>query len=167
MKLQKIDKQQYKQRLNRVQAGLVIALFGLSLALAELYRYLLIGGESSFMLNAAGVATAAAIVTFALYHYRNHPYMAEVVYAWRLKQALNKIYRSSKKVDAALVEDNPIAVRIRYFSLHASAHLYQLEDNTLTMPELNEQIVVLDEQIERLGLNVSIEDYSPELLSQL
>jgi hypothetical protein len=45
MKLQKIDKQQYKQRLNRVQASLVVALFGLSLALAELYRYLLVGGE--------------------------------------------------------------------------------------------------------------------------
>ncbi|MDF1763250.1 MAG: DUF3087 family protein [Oleibacter sp.] len=167
MTLRKIDKLEYKQRLSRIQWVLVAALFAISLSLAELYRYLLVGGESNAWLNAAGVLTAALLCSLVLYLGRNHSCMSDIVYIWRLKQALNKIYRRSKKIDAGIAKDQPDAIRIRYFSLHASAYVYQLEDNTLTMPELNEQIDELNQQISRLGMMVSIDDYNSELLEQL
>ena len=93
--------------------------------------------------------------------------MSEVNYVRSLKAEMNRIYRSSKKINAALEQNDKTAIIISYFNLQASKQVYQLDNNTLTMDELNEKIRVLDAQIESLGLEVTTDDYRPELVKQL
>jgi hypothetical protein len=167
VELRKIDKATYKKRLNQVQGGAVVALFALSLSLSELYRALWADGESSFWLNAAGVVTAALLVAGVFRFIKAKPWMSDIVYTWELKKELNRIYRHTKYVEAGLAEQREEAFKVHYFSLHGSRHLYQIEDNTLTLPELNEKIDELDQQLEAAGLSVSITDYEPWLLEAL
>ncbi|UZK03098.1 DUF3087 family protein [Venatoribacter cucullus] len=167
MELQNIDKACFKKHLNRFQGGLVVALLLLSLGLSELYVGLWSDGGSHFWLNAAAVATAAFIIAGVVGLVKNHPALTEVMYVWRLKNELNRIYRASRKLDKALADNNPDALAIKYYQLHASRHLYQLEDNTLTLDELNQQITDFDQKLAELGLTLSIGDYQPDLLNRL
>lgn len=167
MKLENIDKATFKKRLNRFQAGMVGALLMLGLGLSQLYIALWSDGVSNTLLNLAAVATAVFLIAGAVGLIKNQPWMYEIMYVRRLRQELNRIYRASRKLEQALQQDKPEAVIIRYFQLHASKHLYELEDNTLTMEDQLGMIATLDEQIARLGMTVSIEDYQPQLLSRL
>lgn len=173
MELKQIDKTLYKQRLNRFQGGLVAMLFVVGLAASSFYIELFGNPDgSNFIYNLAGVITAvlSAILLFSLV--KEKPYMAEIRYMWKLKQELNRIYRASRKLEAALEDEqnNEVfhtALVIRYFSLHGSRHLYQLEDNTLTLDDLNKQIEEFDERLESLGKTISTDDYRAELIQQL
>ena len=167
VELREIDKAQYKRRLNRLQGGTVLALFVLGIGLAELYRALWADGESSTLLNAAGVLSAVAILGVVFSQIKDKPWMSDIRYTWRLKQELNRIYRSSRKLEEALANDHPTALCIQNFHLRGSRHLYLIEDNTLTVPELDEKIAELDARIAALGLQISTDDYYPELLKQL
>ncbi len=93
--------------------------------------------------------------------------MLEVDYVRALKREMNKIYRSSKKLQQALEAEDERAIIINYFNLQASKQVYELDNNTLTIDELNEKIRLLDAQIESLGLSISADDYRPELLDQI
>ena len=173
MELKQIDKTLYKQRLNRFQGGLVVMLFVVGLAASSLYIELFGNpAGSNFIYNLAGVITAvlSAIALFSAI--KEKPYMAEIRYVWKLKQELNRIYRASRKLEAALQDEQnsevfQTALVIRYFSLHGSRHLYQLEDNTLTLDDLNQQINEFDERLSRLDVTVSTDDYRQELIKQL
>ncbi|MCY0967198.1 DUF3087 family protein [Parathalassolituus penaei] len=167
MELRDINKTVYKKRLNRLQGSMVVALFVLGLGLAELYRFLWANGESSTFLNAAGVATALILVGGAVYRIRHQPWMSDIVYMWRLKQELNRIYRRSARLEKALAENQYEALCAQYFSLHGSRHLYVTEDNTLTLPELDEKIAAFDERLQSLGMTISIDDYEPSMLDRL
>lgn len=167
MKLQAIDKARFKKHLNYFQGGIVLSLMLLGLGLSELYIGLWSDGGSNFWLNLSAVATAAFIIAGVVGLIKDHRALAEVMYVWRLKNELNRIYRASSKLDKALAAGNEQALKVKYYQLHASRHLYQLEDNTLTLDELNQQITALDEQLAGLGLSLSTDDYSPQLLQQL
>ena len=41
--------------------------------------------ESHFILNIVGVVVAVLLVLHAVYRFRDHPFMDEVVYVWTLK----------------------------------------------------------------------------------
>ena len=168
MKLKKIDKAIYRQRLNRVIAATIVGLASLSLGVSTLLIEV-IGGPSgsNLMLNIIGVAVGAAVVGVVLRHYRNHPYMEEVVYVWRLKQELNRIYRCSAKLNPAVESNDINALIIMNFNLKASKQLYELDDNDLTMDELNGKIKNLDDKLVKLGLSISTDDYKKALLDQL
>ncbi|ASP39292.1 hypothetical protein CHH28_11655 [Bacterioplanes sanyensis] len=161
-----IDKASYQQRVSRLQWALIAALLLIGLSLSELYHQLW-GHDSGLWLNFAAVVSALALVSIALYLLRDRPWMEDIRYVLRLKSELNRIYRSSRALEEALQRDDETAIRIRYYSLHGSYYLYQLENNTLTLEELSEQIQQLDEQIACLGLQVSVDDYHAGLLKAL
>lgn len=167
MELKQIDKATYKKRLNQVQFGAVGALFVLGMGLAEIYRALWADGESSTLLNAAGVLTAVIILAGVFKMIRDKPWMEDIRYTWQLKQELNRIYRHVKFVDAGVAENDVDALKAQYFSLHGSKHLYQIEDNTLTVPELNEKIADLDKKLAELEMTLAISDYEPWLLEEI
>ena len=167
VQLRKIDKAVYQERRSRIQWAMIAALFALSLLFSELYRFLFVAGESSFWLNAAGVATGAGIVLSVLVRLRNTPYFDEVNYVWMLKQELNRIYRAQKKLDAALADGRRDALIIRLYNLEASRQVYDLDDNTLTMTELVRDLDELRERIRNEDLAISTADYRPELLERL
>ncbi|WP_426415848.1 DUF3087 domain-containing protein [Aestuariirhabdus sp. LZHN29] len=168
MQLQTIDKSIYRKHLNRVIAAVIVLLAATSLASSTLLIHLLgEPGGSNFSLNLAGLAIGGAVIALVLRHYRQHPYMSEVMYVWRLKQELNRIYRKTAKLNAAAENDNPDALVILNFSYRGSQQLYELDDNTLTADQLIRDIQRLDDKIAHLGLNISTDDYHSGLLQTL
>ena len=168
MPLQSIDKPTYRKRLNRVIVAIIIILLvstlGSSTLLIELFGE---SGGSNFTLNLIGLGVGAGIIGLLFYRYNRHPYLYEVMYVWRLKQELNRIYRKTAKLKLAVEENNPDALIIMNFSLKGSEQLYELDDNDLTLSDLRVEIKALDRKIETLGLNISTDDYHKDLLNQL
>jgi len=169
MKLQTIDKALYRKRLNILLVTNVAVLLITALSVSNIL-IALFGSEvdgDNFWWNLLGVAAGLAVIVGLFKVLVTKPFMAEVNYVRSLKQEMNRIYRSSKKLQAALEANDNNAIIISYFNLQASKQVYQLDNNTLTMDELNEKIKLLDEKIAELGLTVSVEDYQSSLLKQL
>lgn len=168
MQLQPIDKALYRKRLNRVIAAVIVTLMALALGCSTLL-IILFGelGGSNFMLNLIGVVMAASLVGLILRRVSARPYMREVMYVWRLKQELNRIYRNTAKIKAAAETNNLNALIITNFNLKASIQLYELDDNDLTLGELKQEVEAFDAKVDALGLTISTDDYDPVLLSQL
>ena len=169
MKLQTIDKALYRKRLNILLVTNVAVLLITALSVSNIL-IVLFGSEvdgDNFWWNLLGVAAGVAVIVGLFKVLVTKPFMAEVNYVRSLKQEMNRIYRSSKKLQAALEANDNNAIIISYFNLQASKQVYQLDNNTLTMDELNEKIKLLDEKIAELGLTVSVEDYQSSLLKQL
>src|SRR5699024_581737 len=167
MHLENINKARFKKHLNWFQGTLVVALLVLSVAISQLYIYLWSTGGSNFWLNAAGVATGVVLLAAVVNHIKGKPFMHEIMYVWRLKNELSRIYRRTKQLDAALARGEKEAYIIKFFHLHGSKHLYQLEDNTVTMDDLNAQIREFDGVLAERGISVGVEDYHPDMLAQL
>jgi DUF3087 family protein len=168
MPLQSIDKTTYRKRLNRVIVVIVIILLvstlGSSTILIELFGE---PGGSNFTLNLIGLGVGASIIGLLIYRYNRHPYLYEVMYVWRLKQELNRIYRKTAKLKLAVEENNPNALVIMNFNLRGSEQLYELDDNDLTLSELKIEINNFDTKVQALGLSISTDDYHKGLLNQL
>jgi hypothetical protein len=169
MQLQIIDKALYRKRLNILLATSVAVLLITSLGVSNILIALFGSGieGDNFLWNALGVVAGAAVIAGLFKALATKPFMAEINYVRSLKKELNRIYRSSKKLKVALEADDKNAIIISYFNLQASKQVYQLDNNTLTMDELNEKIRLLEEQVETLGLSISVEDYRSDLLAQL
>jgi hypothetical protein len=169
MKLQPIDKALYRKRLNILIAINIVVLLATSLSVSNiLIAFFGSGVEGdNFLLNLLGVISGLFVMAGLFKVLVTKPFMAEINYVRQLKQEMNRIYRNSKKVQAACEENNSTALIISYFNLQASKQVYELDNNTLTMDELNGKIASLNEQIENLGLDISTEDYKPELIDQL
>ena len=168
MKLQTIDKATYREHLKRVTAATVVLLLGSAVGISTILIAVFgEAGTSNFTLNLIGVAIGAGLCGFLLFRFREHAYMSEVTYVWRLKQELNRIYRRSAKVKSAVERDNKNALIVSNFHLKGSKQLYELDDNTLTMDELNQRIQELDTKVQGLGLTVLLDDYDKQLLDQL
>ncbi len=169
MQLKTIDKALYRKRLNILIAVNIIVLLAVSLTVSNiLIAYL--GSEvegENFWWNVTGVLAGLLVILGMFKLLVDKPFMAEINYVRSLKQEMNRIYRSSKKVQAALEQDNKAALIISYFNLHASKQVYELDNNTLTLDELNEKIRLLDERLAALGMSISTADYHTELLSEL
>jgi hypothetical protein len=169
MKLQTIDKALYRKRLNIALVSCVAVLLITSLSVSNILITLFGSGieDDNFWWNVLGVIAGAAVVAGLFKVVVTKPFMAEINYVRSLKKEMNRIYRSSKKMLAALEADDKSAIIISYFNLQACKQVYQLDNNTLTMDELNEKIRKLDTQIESQGLSISTDDYQPELLDQI
>lgn len=168
MKLQTIDKATYREHLKRVTVAVITLLLGSAVGISTML-IAMFGevGTSNFSLNLIGVGMAAGLCGYLLFRFREHAYMSEVTYVWRLKQELNRIYRRSAKVKSAVDRENKNALIVSNFHLKGSKQLYELDDNTLTMDELNQRIQELDTKVEGLGVVVSLDDYDKQLLDQL
>jgi hypothetical protein len=167
MKLRQIDKNRYRKHYKIVFAAIVIALIAISLVSSTL----LISGlgspdESHFILNLAGVVVAGLFVLYAVYRYRNHPFMDEVVYVWNLKKQLNLIYRKQHKIEPLIEDNNVDAMVIMNYMYQGSKQLYELDDNTITMSDLAIKTRLLNTKLEEKELKLTTDDYYPGLLVQ-
>ena len=167
MTLEDISKPKYRKQFNRVMIVVVIALFGLALGISQLLIAVFPSADGNhFSHNLSGVITAGLIVASVIYKIRYHPSMYEVMYVWKLKQELNRIYRKQKKLLAAVDEGDRDAMIIMNFSYHGSTQLYELDDNKVTMDELNKALKELEEKIAARGFEVSLDEYRSGLLEK-
>lgn len=169
MKLQQVDKVAYKKHVNILMVITVVVLLATSLSVSNILIALFGSGIDGdhFWLNLMGVVAGLAVISVVYKVVLAKPFMADVNYVRNLKKEMNHIYRHSKVLQEKIAEDDETALIIAFFNLKASKQVYELDNNTLTIDELNERIRVLDEQIERLGLDIGVEDYKPELLAKL
>lgn len=167
MEFKQINKHEYKKRVNQLQLGIVVTLLLMSLVMSEFLRLLLVSGDSHFGLNVTSVVLSVIIVAFTVYRFKHHPYWSDILYIWQLKQVLNRIYGKLRWIEEGLAADNPTAITVQFFYLKASYFVYSLEDNTLTLSDISKQLNELNEQIERLELNLSVDDFDESLLQQL
>lgn len=169
MKLKHIDKTIYRKRMNILLAITVTVLLVTSLGVSQLLITRFGSGVDGdhFWLNLVGVVAGICAISLVYRILLAKPFMAEVQYVKELKREMNRIYRSSKLLQQRVAENNKDALIISYFNLQASKQVYELDNNTLTMDELNEKIRLLDEQLSQLDLKVTTDDYSPQLLASL
>lgn len=169
MKLHDIDKALYRKRLNIILVGAIAILLVTSLSISNLLISIYgsnVDGDN-FWWNVAGVIAGVSLLALIFKIIENKSFMFEINYVRGLKREMNRIYRSSKKLLPAIEANNEKALIISYFNLQASKQVYELDNNTLTMDELNEKIRLLNEKIAELGLSISVEDYQPSLIAEV
>ncbi|MFT7560876.1 MAG: hypothetical protein ACI93R_002799 [Flavobacteriales bacterium] len=167
MKLFGINKARYRRHLKFVLAGSVGALVIGSLVLSQLLIALFPDESGShFHWNLLGVAVTAVIIAWLLNKVRQHDFMTEVVYVWELKQALNKINRKMRQLEAAAREGNATALLAIHYSYVGSRLLWQLDDNTLTMDELTIKQAELNVMAKKFKVTLNTDDYAECMLKQ-
>ncbi len=168
MKLREIDKQRYSKHYKIVFAAIVIELMVVSIVCSTLLiSWLSTPEETHLILNIAGVVFAALLAAYALYHFRDHPFMEEVVYVWSLKKQLNRIYRKQHKIEPLIEDNNVDAMIIMNYMYQGSKQLYELDDNTITLDNLATKSRLLDTRIEEQNIKLTTDDYHSDLLRQL
>ena len=167
MKLRQIDKARYSKHYKIVFASIVIELIIVSLvSSALLISWFSSPDESHFILNIVGVVVAVLLVLYAVYRFRGHPFMDEVVYVWNLKKQLNRIYRKQHKIEPLIEDNNLDAMVIMNYMYQGSKQLFELDDNTITMDDLAIKTRHLNTQLEEKGLKLALDDYHSGLLHQ-
>ena len=167
MQLQEIDKTTYRKHLRRVFAAIAAALIIITLGASTLFIHLFsTPSVPHFWHNLSGVVFAAAVVAFTLHKLRHLPFMFEVSYIWDLKQQLNRIYRKQNRIEKKVNDNDHNALIIMNYLYRGSKQLYELDDNTITMSELNTRIRVLDKKMEDAGISPSTDAYDPAMLDQ-
>jgi hypothetical protein len=99
-----------------------------------------------------------------IYHLKSRPFFNEIYYVWQLKQLQNRIYRKLIKIKAAASQNDVNALITLLFYYTSLKQVYLLDDNTLTLPALARDLELLNAQIAGLGLALSPEQFTPELL---
>lgn len=167
MQLIQINKDRYRQHLNRVILLCIVSLAAGSLGIAQILIVLFPDESGShFHWNLLGVVVTGITIGWLLNKYRSHDYMTEVVYVWELKQALNRINRKLLKLKAAANQGNVDAMLAMQYSYAGSRQLWQLDDNTIVMDELAIQQAELDSLAAKFNLTLNAEDYDETVLKQ-
>ncbi len=167
MQLRQIDKQRYRKHYRIVFAAITITLIVISLGSSTLLiRWLSSPGESNFIFNLTGVVLAALLVSGALYYFREHAFMHELVYVWNLKKQLNRIYRKQHKIEPLIEAGDRDALVIMNYMHQGSKQLYELDDNTITLEDLSIKISYLNTKVADNGLKLNTDDYRPEMLDR-
>ena len=165
MKLQKIDKQLYRSRLNVVIVSSIAVLAVASLAISQALIYVFPSESGShFHWNLLGVVVSAIGLVATLVKFKAHSKMSEVSYVWDLKQALNLIHRKSRALKAAAKEGNADAMLALQFSYEGSRQLWQLDDNTITLNSLENAQRELDCLAQEHGIKIDISGYDSDIL---
>ncbi len=167
MQLIQINKDRYRQHLNRVILLCIVSLAAGSLGIAQILIGLFPDDSGShFHWNLLGVVVTGITIGWLLNKYRRHDYMTEVVYVWELKQALNRVNRKLLKLKAAANQGNVDAMLAMQYSYAGSRQLWQLDDNTIVMDELAIQQAELDSLAAKFNLTLNPEDYDEAVLKQ-
>ena len=91
--------------------------------------------------------------------------MSEIYYVWRLKQQINRIIRKTKAINQAVERDDTIAIQVMDYFYKASRHLYELDDNTITLEEMSLKAAAIETKMRELGLE-SGADFQPDWLNR-
>lgn len=167
MKIQEINKARYRNHLNKVIVGCIVALVIGSLGIAQALIAIFPSEQSShFHWNFLGVVVTCLIIGSVLKKYKHHDFMTEVTYVWELKKQLNYITRKMRKLKAAVEEGDVVAMQIINYSYAGSRQLWQLDDNTITMEELSIWQAELDAKAREVNVTLDTDKYEAKLLSK-
>ncbi|MEZ9956278.1 medium chain reductase/dehydrogenase [Vibrio cyclitrophicus ZF170] len=172
MKLQKINKEEYRKKMNLLLVSLVgsLALFAIVFGtiLIELFGSATsITGESTgnFHLNVLGVILSVALNTFIASRVKGHEYFKEALYVWNLKQIHNQIYRKLKRILPKAEQGDRDALTILYFYYITQKQVYDLDNNTLTIKTVQQSLDNIVELSDKWSIELDIEAFSKDLVA--
>ncbi|ANP78740.1 medium chain reductase/dehydrogenase [Vibrio crassostreae 9CS106] len=173
MKLQKINKEEYRKKMNLLLVSLVgsLALFAIVFGtiLIELFGSATsITGESTgnFHLNVLGVILSVALNAFIASRVKGHDYFKEALYVWNLKQIHNQIYRKLKRIQPKAEQGDRDALTILYFYYTTQKQVYDLDNNTLTIKTVQQSLDNILEVSEKWSIELDIEAFSKDLIAK-
>lgn len=162
MPFRKIDKEQYNRRLKITFFAICLYMLAVSLGTSSILIYFLGVDGENFWLNVAGIVIAALGLLIIYRHIKSHPYLSDILYIRAIKAQLNYIYRKLNKLKIAAENGDEMAMAVLNYSYKASEYVYNLDDNTLTMEELNaakSELQSIMEQYKVLSLTPYQQDF--------
>lgn len=179
MKIITINKQLYRQRLNRVIIGFIITLTILSIAFgsalialfAEQINDVVLSAantesSSNFKYNFLGVVLSLLFCAAILNYLKKTPYFHEIYYVWQLKQIHNLVYRKLKKIKSAAFEDiDKNAMVVLHFYYTSLNQVYVLDDNTLTLSSLKQEHEKLNELISSKNMAIEVDQFDKKMIA--
>ncbi|MEZ8545838.1 DUF3087 family protein [Vibrio splendidus] len=173
MKLQKINKEEYRKKMNLLLVSLVgsLALFAIVFGsiLIELFGSVgSVTGEATgnFHLNVLGVILSVALNAFIASRVKGHDYFKEALYVWNLKQTHNQIYRKLKRIQPKAEQGDREALTILYFYYTTQKQVYDLDNNTLTIKTVQQSLDNIVELSEKWSIEPDIEAFSKDLVAK-
>ncbi|MCX2760182.1 DUF3087 family protein [Vibrio sp. Sgm 22] len=173
MKLQKINKEEYRKKMNLLLVSLVgsLALFAIVFGsiLIELFGSAgSISGEATgnFHLNVLGVILSVALNAFIASRVKGHDYFKEALYVWNLKQTHNQIYRKLKRIQPKAEQGDREALTILYFYYTTQKQVYDLDNNTLTIKTVQQSLDNIVELSEKWSIELDIKAFSKDLVAK-
>lgn len=165
MLLIEIDKTRYRRHFNIVMIACVAFLVVSSLTISQILIAIFPSQTGShFHWNLLGVVVSVLIVGAVFRHYKENPFLTEVFYVWKLKQALNLVSRKMLKLQNAAKMGDANAMLALQFSYAGSRQLWMLDDNTITLTNLDKSQAELDELLKKYNITVDINQYDSDLL---
>ncbi|MFA0548743.1 DUF3087 family protein [Vibrio splendidus] len=173
MKLQKINKEEYRKKMNLLLVSLVgsLALFAIVFGsiLIELFGSVgSVTGEATgnFHLNVLGVILSVALNAFIASRVKGHDYFKEALYVWNLKQTHNQIYRKLKRIQPKAEQGDREALTILYFYYTTQKQVYDLDNNTLTIKTVQQSLDNIVELSGKWSIELDIEAFSKDLVAK-
>ncbi|WP_159820113.1 DUF3087 domain-containing protein [Colwellia sp. 20A7] len=165
MQLINIDKKRYRKNLNIVIVGFI----GTLLILSLIFGQLLIAsfaqeGVSNFRYNLLGVILSLLACAGIMHTLKNSDAFKEIYYVWKVKQIQNSIYRKLKKIKVGVSNDEHNALIILVFYYQSLIQVYKLDDNTLTISEVEKRFSDLQAVVAEKNLTISADQFEKELL---
>ncbi len=166
MQLINIDKARYRKHLNITIVGFITTLLVLALVFGQILIVCFAEeGGNNFRYNLLGVILSLFACAAILHTLKKSDFFREIYYVWQIKQIQNLIYRKLKKIKAAANTDDTNALIILSFYYQSLQQVYQLDDNTLTITNVNKELSDLHETIANKNLNISAEQFNKKLLN--
>jgi hypothetical protein len=165
MLITEIDKTRYRRHFNIVITICISVLALGSLGIAQLLIALFPAQEGThFHWNLLGVVVSVAIIAIMFRVKKDDPFLYEVLYVWRLKQALNLIGRKIRKLKQAAKMGDTNAMLALQFSYTGSRQLWILDDNTITLNSLDKSQSELDDLLVKYHVSLDLTQYTRTLL---
>jgi len=171
MKLRDVDKALYRKRLNLVIITFVVTFAVLAIifgsVLIALFGQPIVDPEtqSNFKYNVAGVALALLFMSMVMNQVKRHIFLQDIYYVWQLKQLHNRIYRKLAKIKKSSQENDTNALIILAFYYRSLKQVYQLDDNTLTISKVEQDMTEITELLNGQDYNEMADKFDEKLLA--
>ncbi|WDE14108.1 DUF3087 family protein [Thalassomonas haliotis] len=120
----------------------------------------------NFRYNLLGVILALLACAALLHQLKNSRYFHEIYYVWQLKQLQNLIYRRLKKIEQAANNGDIDALVILSFYYAGLKQVYLLDDNTLTLGKVEQDITRLETLASAQGISLEAQQFSADLIKK-
>jgi len=171
MKFKEVDKALYRKRLNKVIAVFVVTFAILAVVfgsvLIALFGHPIVDPEtqSNFKFNVAGVVLALLFMSMGMNQIKRHTFLQDIYYVWQLKQLHNRIYRKLVKIKKASESNEANALIILAFYYRSLKQVYQLDDNTLTISKVNQDISDITHRLAEQNFDEVADKFDEKLLA--
>ncbi len=166
MPLIHLDRALYRKHLTPTIGGFIATLLVLSLAFGQLLIMSFAQeGVSNFKYNLLGVILSLLGCAAILHSLKTSLFFKEVYYVWQLKQLQNSIFRKLAKIKVAAKSDDNNALIILIFYYQSLKLVYLLDDNTLTMSKVEQELSALHDTIANKEVTITAEQFDKSLLS--